>query len=74
MKLFNFTAFIISLALGMFVVYVSGARYKTVYVYPTEENIDKHLYMDKASNCFTLEKQEVACPANSKHIKHVRAQ
>jgi hypothetical protein len=35
---------------------------KTIYIYPTPENIDKVIFKDKADNCFAFEQVEVDCP------------
>jgi len=56
--------FIISLAIGLFFVYVLGPETKTVYIYPSPENVDKILFKDKADNCFSLQQQEIECPTN----------
>jgi hypothetical protein len=50
--LFNYIslpAFLISFAIGLLFVYVLGAEMKTIYVYPTPENVDKILFKDKES-------------------------
>jgi hypothetical protein len=56
--------FIISLAVGLFFVYILGPETKTVFIYPSPENIDKILFKDKADNCFQLQQQEVECPSD----------
>jgi len=62
------TTFLISLAIGLFIVYVYGSDMKVIYVYPSPENITKILYKDKADNCFTFEETEVECPDDPKKI------
>lgn len=57
--------FIVSLAIGLFFVYVLGPEKKTIYVYPNPENVDKILFRDKANNCFSLKPEEVECPSDS---------
>ena len=57
--------FLISFAVGLFFVYILGPEMKTIYVYPTPENVDKIMFKDKADNCFYFEEQEVNCPKNS---------
>jgi hypothetical protein len=47
---------------------------KTIYVYPSPENISKILYKDKADNCFSLEANEVKCPDNPAKIKVIPIQ
>lgn len=62
-------AFIISLAIGLFVVYIYGTDLKTVYVYPTPENIERILYKDHADTCYAYKPIEVKCPADVSKIK-----
>ena len=56
--------FIVSLAIGLFFVYILGPETKTVYIYPSPDNIEKILFKDKAENCFKLTQEEVECPSD----------
>jgi hypothetical protein len=47
---------------------VYGAEIKTVYIYPTPENIQNVLYKDSANNCFAYKAKEVTCTGDSKSI------
>ena len=61
--------FIVSLALGLFFVYIMGADMKTIYVYPNPDNVGKVQYKDRADNCFQYQSAEVKCPTNPSLIK-----
>ena len=64
----NFTYFIISFTLGLFLVYVLGEDVKVVKVYPNPDNIQTILYKDKADECFKLKATEVKCPSISEKL------
>lgn len=66
--------FIISLAVGLFFVYIMGPEMKTVYIYPSPENADKVLFKDKADNCFYFKPVEVKCPADKSKITNIPIQ
>jgi hypothetical protein len=70
----SISTFLISLALGLFIVYIYGTDKKVVYVYPTPENVNKVLYKDNADNCFTMESSEVKCPSDTSKIKNIPIQ
>ena len=61
----SFPAFIVSLAIGLLFVYALGTDKKTIYIYPSPENVDKILFKDKADQCFSLKPEEVECPSNN---------
>jgi hypothetical protein len=66
--------FLISFAIGLFFVYILGPEMKTIYVYPTPENVDKILFKDKADNCFTFQEQVVECPTDESLISSIPIQ
>ena len=70
----NLYAFLVSFAVGLFFVYVLGPEMKTIYIYPTPENVDKILFKDKADNCFYFEEQFVECPKNENLISKIPIQ
>lgn len=73
-KYINIPVFIISFALGLFVVYITAIDNKIVYVYPTPENQELMLYRDKANQCFAFEQKEVTCPSNPLEISKIPIQ
>ena len=54
MKFINFPIFLVSLAIGIFVVYISMPPTQVIYVYPTPDNEDRITYKHKTDNCFHL--------------------
>jgi hypothetical protein len=57
--------FIVSLALGLFYVYLSDDP-PTIVVYPTPDNIDKFQYKKPSGSCFSYDLQEVTCPQDTR--------
>jgi hypothetical protein len=73
-KYINVKVFLISLAIGLFAVYVTMPDMRKIYVYPTPENVDILQYRDKTSNCFNFKQKEVSCPKDKNKIFKIPAQ
>lgn len=73
-KYINFPVFIISLAIGLFFVYVFEDNMRTIYVYPTPENADLIQYKDATDTCFSVKQKKVSCPSNIAEISKIPAQ
>lgn len=66
----DWKTFLVSLALGLLFIYVIEPPMKTIYVYPTPENIHELQYVDHTNNCFDFEKKEVTCPNDESKIEN----
>jgi len=64
----------ISFAIGLLFIYLLGPDMKTVYIYPSPENVEKILFKDKADNCFYFKPVEVKCPTDKKLINQIPIQ
>jgi len=73
-KYINFTVFIASLAFGLFAVYMTVPDNRTIYVYPTPENVDILQYKDKTNSCFSFEQKEIDCPKDNSMISKIPMQ
>ena len=47
---------------------------KTIYIYPSPENVNKILFKDKADNCFLFEEEVVECPKDISLISRIPIQ
>jgi hypothetical protein len=66
--------FLVSFAIGLFFVYILGPEMKTVFIYPSPENVDKILFKDKADNCFSFKEEVVECPKDKSLISKIPMQ
>ena len=73
-KFIDFRIFLISLAIGLFYIYISGDNKKVLIIYPTPDNINEYQYKDKTNNCFSYELNEVKCPTDSNLLHNVKIQ
>ena len=70
----NLKIFLISLAFGIFFVYIFDKRKTVVYVYPTPNNVNKVFFKDKLNNCFKFKSNNVNCPDDKSKILDIPAQ
>ncbi len=70
----SFPIFFISFAVGLLFIYLIGPEIKTIYIYPSPENVDKILFKDKADNCFYFEPESVQCPKDQNLISKIPIQ
>ena len=68
-KFFDGKSFIISLAVGLFFVYITVPDPEIIYVYPNPDNGEKILYKDKSNVCHKMKSQEVKCPIDTNKIR-----
>ena len=66
--------FVISFILGLLFIYILGPQTKTIYVYPSPENVNKVLFKDNANNCFYYDELEVNCPKDLSTISTIPIQ
>tara|TARA_Y100000591_G_C21231885_1_gene404899 strand:- start:267 stop:500 length:234 start_codon:yes stop_codon:yes gene_type:complete len=70
----DFRIFLVSLALGIFFVYIFDKKKTVVYVYPTPNNENKIFFKDKLNNCFKFKSQNIDCPSDKSKILDIPAQ
>ena len=73
-KFIDFRVFLISLAIGLFFVYIYRPDPTIIYVYPTPDNVDKITYKDKANNCYKYKSIDVLCPNDKSKINQIPIQ
>jgi len=74
LKYINIPVFIISLAIGLFFVYMYSSDKKVIYVYPKPDNIDSIQYKDATGTCFKVKQEKVTCPKNESEISKIPIQ
>jgi hypothetical protein len=73
-KYINLPLFLVSLAFGLFAVYITMPDTRKIYVYPTPENVDILQYKDRTDSCFSFRQTLVECPADESKISKIPAQ
>jgi len=74
LKFINFPVFFISLAIGIFFVYIFEDGNRTIYVYPTPDNADTIQYKDVTGTCFSVKQDKISCPKDDVKISKLPAQ
>jgi len=74
LKYINIPVFILSLAFGLFAVYITMPDTRKILVYPTHENVDMLQYRDKTDTCFSVTEQQVKCPMSESEISKIPVQ
>tara|TARA_Y100000389_G_scaffold177965_1_gene190693 strand:+ start:3952 stop:4194 length:243 start_codon:yes stop_codon:yes gene_type:complete len=69
---FNLKYFLISFAVGVLYIYLTEDYKKVIILYPTPDNVDKYVYVDKSKNCFNYDLQKVDCPKNKKEYIDIK--
>lgn len=69
LKYINLPVFIISLAIGIFFVYIYQSDKRVIYVYPKPDNVDHIQYRDSAGTCFNVKQDNIKCPADGEISK-----
>ena len=73
-KYIDIKYFIISLAVGLFYIYISDEHKKVIILYPTPDNKDEYQYKDKTNSCFMYDLNEVSCPNDLNKYHQVKIQ
>ncbi len=66
--------FLVSLSIGLFLTYITNPPTRTIFVFPTPDNVDDLIFKDNSDNCFTFKADEVDCPENSDEIENYAVQ
>ena len=74
LKFINIPVFLISLAIGLFIVYIFVPNNRKIYVYPTPENVDSIQYKDATGACFNPVQTKTSCPKDEAQISKIPAQ
>jgi hypothetical protein len=73
-KFINIPVFIISLAIGLFMIYVYMPGQRKIMVYPTPDNIDTIQYKDATGTCFAVKSEMIDCPKDDSLLSKIPAQ
>ena len=78
-SIIDFKWFILSLSIGLLVVYLTIPKPTIILKYPTPENSDEMVFKDDVNNCYKFKTTEVPCPKENveelpiqKNLEHFR--
>lgn len=74
LRYINIPVFIISLAIGLFLVYLFDTEKRVIYVYPKPDNVDTLQYKDATGTCFAVKQKKVSCPKDEAELSKIPAQ
>jgi hypothetical protein len=66
--------FIVSLSIGVLLVYLFEPKKHVIYVLPTPDNENDIQYKDLTGTCFAFKSKEVRCPSDGSVIKKYSVQ
>lgn len=69
MKYINLPVFLISLAAGLFFVYMTNSPGQDIFVFPNPDTINNVQYKDKTNTCFEFREREIPCTSDAKEYK-----
>lgn len=61
--------FVVSFIAGMIMVTLSPVEHKTIFVYPTPDNVNKLQYQDSAGECFQFKSKLVNCKGGERETR-----
>jgi hypothetical protein len=70
----NWPVFFVSLAAGAVFVYLSSSATKTIFVYPTPDNVGRYVYLDEAGTCYQFQPSRRECKKDDPSVKDIPAQ
>lgn len=73
-KYIDFKWLFISLALGIFFVYIWNPEPTVIFVYPNSENSNKLQVKDLTDNCFKFKPEIIECPSDKSKITQIPIQ
>tara|TARA_B100000925_G_C21812991_1_gene389603 strand:- start:189 stop:461 length:273 start_codon:yes stop_codon:yes gene_type:complete len=63
--------FLLSFAIGLFLVYCSAPKPEIIIKYPTPDNASHTIFKDDIDNCYKFDVEQVKCPTDKKLINNI---